>query len=617
MPDLRTELERLGERARPRSDAFERLERRRRRTERNRRIAAGTVALLVAIAGSIAAFTVFRDTQARVAGEGGAGSFGAIWPESSYEEAFAVQEAADAGDANMAWRLDAGETALAFARDALGWPEPSLDDGPLVDDLADARYRARVVAPGGRSATIELRRLGDEPGGVWSVISARSEAFAESQVPRDLVARGDLAFATTFPPETNLYMAFVGVGACAGWESDLLAAAGPHVAISVPDLPDAQLGGCDAVLIVLQGGEASLGASGLGRLLLEYGLRTMDVEGVLALPVRLAPVTVEPAPDVATFTCDGTSATLDADRIRTQPDGVHIDFVNAMDEALVFTLRSPEEGGSPDDAVSDGPGLQQDVYEPGRISTVGTWGPGTYDVVCWNPATGEMAATAQLEVVDPDGHYVPWEPECDGAAWGMAPGYPAGTAGDRGDPLDVARARLTGLEEGDVVERARYPGSATDPVIRIVRGGAVVAAATLFDDGAGGWLLSSMEGCGDVQTIGWSSGEVEIPAGGQTDPGECGTPTTDVKIVARDEAFEPACVAVPAGEPFTITLVNGDGDVPHNVSIYPPGADDPVFVGNVCHEGRLTDEVPGLAGGTYLLADDAHPATTGATLVVE
>ena len=297
-------------------------------------------------------------------------------------------------------------------------------------------------------------------------------------------------------------------------------------------------------------------------------------------------------------------------------DGVHVDFVNAADEPLVFTFRFPEEVNSPDSSVSDGPGPDGDVYEPGRISTVGKWAPGTYSLVCWNPSTGETAALARLEVVDPAGNYVPWEPQCDGDAWGMAPGYPEDATGDPGDPLEVARARLTGLEEGDLVERALYPGSATDPVIRVVRNGRVFAAVTLFDDGQGGWLLGSLEGCGEVQTIGWSSGEVEIPSGSASDPG-CAAPTTDVTIVARDDAFEPACVTVPAGESFTITLVNRDGGVPHNVSIYLPGADEPLFVGSVCHEGRLTDEVPGLVAGTYLLVDDAHPETTGGTLIVE
>ena len=624
MDDLRTELERLGERARPRSDAFERLGRRRRRVERNRRIAAGAVALLVAVAGSLAAFAVFRDSETRIAGEGGAESFRAIWPETSYEEALAVQEAVVAGDPNLAWRLDAGETALAFARDALGWSDATLDH-----TLSDTSTTSQVVvrqppascesAPEtgcrGPEVTVKLAQpLGSD--GIWSVVSARSDEFLE--VPADgseVVAGSDIEIATDL--STNVYVAFVGLGPCLGWEHDLITAVSGSVSITVPDLPQQHLDGCDVALVALHADEGTYGASGLGLHLLEYGLRTF-VYGVLALPVRLVPPDAgPPAPDVATFRCDGTSATLDTSLIRTQPDGVHVDFVNSADEPLVFTFRFPQEWNSPDSSVSDGPGPDGDVYEPGRISTVGLWAPGTYSVVCWNPTTGEMAAAAQLEVVDPAGHYVPWEPECDGAAWGMAPGYAEGATGDRGDPLDVARARLTRLEEGDVVERALYPASTTDPVIRIVRGGRVFVAATLFDDGQGGWLLGSLEGCGEAQTIGWSSGEVDIPSGEASDPDACGAPTTDVTIVARDEAFEPSCVAVPAGESFTITLVNGDGDVPHNVSIYLPGADDPLFVGGVCHGGRLTDEVPGLAAGTYLLVDDAHPQTTAATLLVE
>ena len=66
MSDLRNQLERLGERAKVASDAFERLERARRRRERHRRITAGTVALLVAIAGSVAAFPLSGGREGRL-----------------------------------------------------------------------------------------------------------------------------------------------------------------------------------------------------------------------------------------------------------------------------------------------------------------------------------------------------------------------------------------------------------------------------------------------------------------------------------------------------------------------------------------------------------------------
>ncbi len=68
MSDPRTVLERAAVRVVPKADAFVRLERRRHRRVRNRRISAGVVAILVAIAGSYAAFTAFRGTSGTIPG---------------------------------------------------------------------------------------------------------------------------------------------------------------------------------------------------------------------------------------------------------------------------------------------------------------------------------------------------------------------------------------------------------------------------------------------------------------------------------------------------------------------------------------------------------------------
>jgi len=74
MSDPRTILERAARRIDPRTDAFERLERRRERKARNRRITAGVVALFVAIGGSYAAFSVFRDSNGgTIGGQGDTG----------------------------------------------------------------------------------------------------------------------------------------------------------------------------------------------------------------------------------------------------------------------------------------------------------------------------------------------------------------------------------------------------------------------------------------------------------------------------------------------------------------------------------------------------------------
>ena len=87
MSDPRTILERAARRIDPRTDAFERLERRRESKARNRRITAGVVALLVAIGGSYAAFSVFRDSSGGTIGAVGDTGFHALWPEVTLADA--------------------------------------------------------------------------------------------------------------------------------------------------------------------------------------------------------------------------------------------------------------------------------------------------------------------------------------------------------------------------------------------------------------------------------------------------------------------------------------------------------------------------------------------------
>src|SRR5881397_3404179 len=119
MSDPRTILERAARRIDPRSDAFERLDRRRQRKARNRRITAGVVALLVAIGGSYAAFTVFRGSSGKIAGVGDTG-FHALWPEVTLADAQQAQAQADAGDPSLAWRLDPKSVAGEFVNQAFG-----------------------------------------------------------------------------------------------------------------------------------------------------------------------------------------------------------------------------------------------------------------------------------------------------------------------------------------------------------------------------------------------------------------------------------------------------------------------------------------------------------------
>ena len=53
------------------------------------------------------------------------------------------------------------------------------------------------------------------------------------------------------------------------------------------------------------------------------------------------------------------------------------------------------------------------------------------------------------------------------------------------------------MRPGDMVEPAGYPEAET-PVYRLVRGSDVLATVDLLDDGAGGWLPSTVNGCSSL-----------------------------------------------------------------------------------------------------------------------
>lgn len=185
MDDLRTGLERLSRRVEDRPDALVRLERRRQVRSRTRRLTAGLLAVGIAVIGTVTAYSAFTTPTPRVPGAAG-GSIAALWPEHDAEQLRATQEAVDAGDPTLDWRLDAEETAVRFVRSVLGWTGPN-----------ERLHHNAVEAPSGLATVevftvpascdeescdvvhdviVQLFRLGEEDG-VWSVISAESPVF--------------------------------------------------------------------------------------------------------------------------------------------------------------------------------------------------------------------------------------------------------------------------------------------------------------------------------------------------------------------------------------------------------------------------------------------------------
>jgi plastocyanin len=114
-----------------------------------------------------------------------------------------------------------------------------------------------------------------------------------------------------------------------------------------------------------------------------------------------------------------------------------------------------------------------------------------------------------------------------------------------------------------------------------------------------------------------------LAAGCSSDGGPGGDAGANVELTApagaATDGFEPTTLQVDADAPFTITFVNDDEGVPHNVQIFQGSAtgepvwapaDDAVITG----PDQVTYEIPGLSTGEYLFNCLTHPTTMVGTL---
>jgi hypothetical protein len=519
MSDLRARLERIAGRVEPERDAFGRFERARRRRVRNRRIEAGVVAFAVAIAGSLAVFAVFRDSEPRPGGDV-EGDFFALWPETTYEAALEEQSAIDEGaPSRRAWRLDPRVTAEEFAKRALGWgwqtPDEDVVDAAVLGD-ADVTGPGPVTveistpplpcpsppAPGcaRKTASVTLARL-VRPDGIWSVVRVDGDAFDLRLVSGERVEVGGfVVIPTTLEEGTEVAVGVKGTGPCTGFHEQTAEVAEGHVVVPVEGVAE----GCAGYLYALTP-PTPVGQVELGKIMFLWNedkpALGYTIVSIAAVPVSFVNAHAEPTPSVepiasptAEVTCDGSATNVLTPRVAAQPDGVHIVVTNTSSVDLSLQIE----------------GVGGDNADVGEHELVWPLAPGPVRVRCLDPTAdaGSEGGYGSLEVVDPDGVYVSPELECSNAVTMFVDDFGEGV-GDHDDPADVARAHLTGLADDDVVERAGYPDS-PEPVIRIVRDGVVVGRLDLFPDSQGGWLLSSLERCDTTDTVfGWS----DEPAG--------------------------------------------------------------------------------------------------------
>ncbi|MDP9328188.1 MAG: hypothetical protein M3P10_08270, partial [Actinomycetota bacterium] len=202
-------------------------------------------------------------------------------------------------------------------------------------------------------------------------------------------------------------------------------------------------------------------------------------EGVVSGP------TAAPAPDVAVVRCTDGVAEVETPTVRPQPDGVHI---------LVEAPGSGDELGVIFESTIDRSAYLSGSQDP-RNGIVREMGAGTWRVACYSgpgEPNGVAGDAPSLEVVDPDGIWIPTTLQCTGQESGISL-----TQEFSASAKDAIHA-VTGVLPTDVVEPAGYPeGSSAVLVWRVVRDGSVVAWLHLRQAGDE-WSVIAGMGCTDA-----------------------------------------------------------------------------------------------------------------------
>lgn len=110
---------------------------------------------------------------------------------------------------------------------------------------------------------------------------------------------------------------------------------------------------------------------------------------------------------------------------------------------------------------------------------------------------------------------------------------------------------------------------------------------------------------------------VGVGGSGKAWAGQCAPSGTSLALTAENHGFDRACLAVRAGEAFTIGFDNRDSDR-HNVAILPSHTStETLFQGDIVPGPRNTVyAVPNLKAGTYHFHCEIHPNLMNGTFIV-
>lgn len=518
MDELKPELDRLADRAGDPArssggaEALEQLHVARDRRNRRRRLTAGVLAIVVAVAGTLTVVTAFRGTgddgvvasaTPTPSASGPAAwvppSVPYLWPENWARDANTVleqvQAKVDAGQGDLRWRTDPREVAKRFAEQVLGWSSVTpgeRDLGPGVPGLVFELIKCPDI-PGATSCPFHtgpqhyvwLQQPGRTGGGgIWDVAGVWADTLDVGmghQLSADveaLVGGATLHMDLTIPDDQTVSIGFAGQNGCSGFAG---ASQGPTSGdgAATLDLPS-DPSDCGTGVAYAYAYTVPALNQPIGDPFLEPG----DVVAVTAMPFYLylpsagsptvAPSGTAGQTDLVNVVCDATSASIDGPgQVIAQPDGVHVAFANATDERLSVSFDQAGMGTGGD---------------PGGNLIITDTPPGPETVTC--ETMSHAIGSASFTVVDPNGYWVSTDLGCTGGGW--ASSAVTGAVGEA-DPFDAARRYLGGsLHDTDELALAGYPESPAR--VMVLRDGRPYELVRL-EHVHGGWLVGGAEGC--------------------------------------------------------------------------------------------------------------------------
>jgi hypothetical protein len=228
----------------------------------------------------------------------------------------------------------------------------------------------------------------------------------------------------------------------------------------------------------------------------------------LALAFRDRPtVSSEASPSaVLRITCDGNDVTVETPIVATQTDGLHIIGTATGTPSADILITSSGDPGA--------------TYASGSSGVVGefvrTVPPGDARVGCTteNPETESTITgtpTAPFTIVDPEGFFVPYVPDCSDTLGVGPPRIVFTDLPPPATPEDAVRSDIDGLQPGDVVEQAGYvETSGRFRMVRITRDGAIIGSFHV-DGSGGGFEVSGGLVCANSGLTPKNSGAVGTP----------------------------------------------------------------------------------------------------------